>query len=355
MLEKSIFNLKKIFLVLGTACNFNCIYCVQHENKPRCKKQIKPEVMDWLDDISYQLPKRFKPTIHFYGGEPLLYKEAIHQVIDRFGDQFNYEIVSNGSHLTDEDVDYFNEHDVSFVLSNDGPNTIVTRQVDMWKDDAFVARFNRLEKRGVDAVYSAQTQDLYQLFDYIAKKSPDTPVWHEDLICNSYTDERLVNFDVSTLLASYKRMGEEFELATGLEETKLTQGALTFNRWLNSAIRSIKKPVFPQFGVCGSGKNTLTVDTEGNIYLCKNFNRKIGTVADDYDTLYEAAKELTKQLRDRNLEAKGCFDCPAFFFCKGGCPFEEASEMQKKKCVMLKTKWASVVSFIDNRLEVVQK
>lgn len=351
MIENSIYNLRKIELILGTACNFNCIYCVQHENKPRCKKQIKPELLAWLDDLAYQLPLKFKPTIHFYGGEPLLYKEAIHEVIDHCGDNFNYLVVTNGSHLTDEDVDYFNKHKVRVALSNDGPNTKITRQVDMLEDEAFVARFNRLESREVDSVFSGLNQDFYGLFDYVEAKAPRTPVSHEDLICNSQTDERLANFDIHALLQCYKRMGEDL-LVDWEKDKYTTQTAYTFNRWVKQAMVCLNNPSFPAFSMCGSGKTRLAVDTQGNVYLCKNFNKKIGTIADDYATLNANAKKVTKELRDEHLEGKGCFECTAFYFCRGGCPFEKPSDLQKKKCDAIRAKWASVVSFIDNKTEL---
>lgn len=344
--ENSIFNLKKIFLILGTACNFNCIYCIEHENKPRCKKVLHPDVIAWLDDLSYKLPEVIKPTIHFYGGEPLLYKEAIHQVIDQFGDKFRYLIVSNGAYLDDKDVEYFNEHGVAFVLSNDGAETSFTRQVDMLKDASFVERFNRLKDRAVDAVWCAVNQDLYQVYDYVQAVSPGTKVWHEELIPTEDTDERLTKMDEAVLLKSFKRMGEEFE------STKESYGSREFGRWLKEALGKLKQPAFGNFPNCGSGQRNLSIDTEGNVYLCKNFNEKIGTIKDSYEVLNARAKDKIKALRDANLEGKGCFDCPAFYFCRGGCPFEKPSERQKEKCVLIRTKWQSVVSFIDNKLTI---
>ena len=353
MIERSIFNLKKITLILGTACNFNCIYCVQHENKPRCRKTIKPEVIKWLEHIAFRLPKKFKPTLQFYGGEPLLYRDAIHQIVEHFGDDFNYALISNGSNLTKEDVGFFNANSITFVFSNDGPNTKITRQVDMFEDENFTKLFNQIEHKAIDLVYSALSQDLPNVFKHIEAKAPDTLIWPEELICNSYTDSRLVDFDKDVLLKSYKEMGEDLYTAlNSKEEVKLSNSTRIFYNWVKSVSKTINYPVFPKFGVCGSGNKALSVDTEGNIYLCKNFNEKIGTVSDSYETLYDRALELTKKLRDKNLEAKGCFDCPVFYFCKGGCPFEEASEMQKKRCEMTRAKWLSVVSFIDNKLEI---
>lgn len=351
MIPNSVYNLRKIYLLLGTACNMNCIYCVQHDAKPRFRKVMSPKVMDWLEKVAYALPLKFKPTIHFYGGEPLLYKDTIHQVIDHFGDDFKYLIVSNGTYLTDEDVEYFNKNEVEFVLSNDGPNTEVTRQFDILKDDEFVERFNRLERKGVDAVFSALNQDFYALFDHVESKSPGCSVSHEDLICNEQTDPRLVEFDIPELLKCYKRMGDDLGEDYGKTTTK-NKAADTFNRWLTEALFFLNRPEFPDFGVCGAGKSNFAVDMQGSVYLCKNFNTKIGSIDDTYETLYENAKVATKNLRDKHLEQKGCLECSAFFFCRGGCPFETPSDAQNKKCEALRAKWASVVSFIDNKTEL---
>lgn len=350
MIPNSVYNIRKIALILGTACNFNCIYCIQHDNKPRCKKQINPEVLAWLDDIAYQLPMRFKPTLHFQGGEPLLYRETIHEVVEHCKDNFNYLVISNGSNLTDEDVEFFNKHKVRFVLSHDGPNTKVTRQIDMLDDPKFIAQFNRLVHREIDGVISALNQDYYAFFNHIESKLPGAHVSHEELICNECTDPRLCNFDIPTLLKSYKQMGDELEQSWTNEQK--TIGASTFNRYLKEALSCLNHPEFPDFAPCGAGKSVLSVDTQGNVYLCKNFNVKIGTIADEYEVLYERAKEETKRLRDAYLETKGCFKCPAFFFCRGGCPFEKPSKAQRQKCEMIRTKWASVVSFIDNKTEL---
>ena len=157
MIEKSIFNVRKIFLILGTACNFNCLYCVRPKTSQDVRSRSSRKSLIGWPDLSYQLPECFEHEIYFYGGEPLLYKEGIHQVVDRFGDSFSYSIISNSTYLTDGDVDYFNQHDIEYIFSHDGPKTRVTRQIDLFEDDAFVARFNRLKKRAVEAVYSAQS------------------------------------------------------------------------------------------------------------------------------------------------------------------------------------------------------
>ena len=350
MTPNSIYNVRKIYLMLGSACNFNCVYCVQHTDKPRTKKVLKPELLAWLDDLAYRLPLKFKPTIMFYGGEPLLYKESIKAVIDHCGDNFNYCIVSNGAYLTDEDVEYYNENDVEFALSNDGRNTDKTRQVDMLQDEEFVARFKRIKRKEVAGVVSGYNQDFHDFIEYVHEKVPDVSVSYEELMTNDHMDDSVYTFDKDVLLNDYKRMGDELSVAYAGGEETMTSAI--FNKFIRQALRRLSNPQFPQYGVCGAGRSSLSLDLQGNVYLCKDFNVKIGTIADDYETLTERAKVKTKELRDAHLEAKGCFECPAFYFCRGGCPFEKPSVAQKGKCEMVRTKWASVVSFLDNRVKL---
>lgn len=352
MIKYSIFNLKRIYFLLGTACNFNCVYCVQHENKPRCKKQVNPEVLEWLEDIAYQLPKKSKPSLIFFGGEPLLYKETIHTIVDTLKDSFDYTILSNGSYLTEEDVEYFNENDITFSLSHDGPNTDKTRHIDMLLDPDFIKTFSKLKKKNCNVVFSAVSQDIQEVYNYIQDKV-DASITVEDLICNSYTKDFLVDFNQKTLLNTYYYLGTELEKFW--ENSNFSNGAKLFNTWLTIANKRLNTPEFLSHAACGTGFSNLSVDTQGKIYLCKNFNLPIGTIKDSYETLVKNGEIEVKKLLDKNLEAKNCFTCPAFYFCRGGCPFEESSETQKKKCEMLKTKWASVVSFIDNKLEIYKK
>lgn len=352
MIENSIYNIRKIFLILGTACNFDCVYCVQHENRPRCRRHISEDVIEWLEKIAYRLPLCLKPRIVFYGGEPLLYRKTIHEIVDRFRDKFFYGIISNGSELNDEDIEYFNANKVRFTFSNDGRGTPKTRQVNMFEDVDFVNRFNRLNDRSVDAVYSSVTQDLYDLAEYVEEKSPGTQLTVEDIICNSLTEDWLVEWDELKLLETYRRMGEETQNFLKNKSTEKSLTTAIWMKWVKTGISNYRNPQFPDFGVCGAGNSAISVDLEGNVYLCKNFNIRIGSVHDSYETLWSRAKDETKALRDKNLEAKGCFDCKSFFHCRGGCPFEEASDQQTRRCRMTQIRCGAIDSYIKNKLNV---
>lgn len=339
--ENSIYNLRKIYLILGTACNFNCVYCVQHANKPRCIKTIHPNVIDWLWKVSYKLPKKLKPTIVFYGGEPLLYKQAIHQVVEQFKDTFNYTIISNGSLLTSQDVEFFNENHIHYTLSHDGACTKTTRGLDILEDEKFIDNLKKINFKSIDAVWSALNQNITKTISYFQ----DIPVHFEELMTTPETPKELTDFDIDSLLKDIKYAGESLLKQPGNESRE-------FIGWLKIANNRLNKPTMPH---CACGYSELGVDTQGNIYFCKNYNEKIGTIKDSFETLHQKATELLSKLYEENVKAKGCLECPVGFFCRGGCPFEKPSERQREKCKALIAKWQSVVSFIDNKLVIKEK
>jgi len=68
-------------------------------------------------------------NVGFYGGEPLLEFPLIQRVVeycmDRFsGKELTFNITTNGTLLSDEIIRYFQVHDVSMMISLDGPKEI---------------------------------------------------------------------------------------------------------------------------------------------------------------------------------------------------------------------------------------
>jgi radical SAM protein with 4Fe4S-binding SPASM domain len=315
---------------------------MQYEDKPAHSKHLRPATINWLKRRSERVED--KECLCFFGGEPLLYRDTIHQTIDTLGDRYRYAMVSNGSLLTDEDVDYFNEHDLQYTVSHDGACTSITRKKDMLADTEFVSRFNKIKYRSVDLVSSAFNSNLDDAFNYIYEKLgyDDIVINVEELICSPSLPTELVNWDLDALAKGFNiAVDKTIEYMNTHDEPPSVnvRGVSSVIKYLRTAKKYIDNPTEFVLPRCGSGKRMLSLDPEGNFYLCKNYNLKIGTVLDDDEKLYQASVKATDQLRKKNFCDKGCPDCSAVFFCRGACPFEQASEQQKKKCETIKLKW----------------
>lgn len=130
---------RKVTLQVTQKCNFRCSYCVYsasandrqraHSLKSMSFETAKKSI-DFLVNHSRDLDFT---NIGFYGGEPLLEFELIKKCIEYSeyeleGKKVTYSITTNGSLLTDEIVEYFIKHDVSTMISLDGPKEIHDRQ-----------------------------------------------------------------------------------------------------------------------------------------------------------------------------------------------------------------------------------
>ena len=103
--------LKKITLKLGGACNLSCINChCEPSNYP-----LKDSTLNWLKDQRVS-------QIFFSGGEPLLYMEDIRRTVEFLGSGIKYKLVTNGTLLTKELVDWFNANNIAVFVSYDGAN-----------------------------------------------------------------------------------------------------------------------------------------------------------------------------------------------------------------------------------------
>ena len=72
--------IQRIFLMLGSACNLQCKYCLQHDMADNDSKKVNAPVIDWIKkQVQYQsIPIK----ITFYGGEPLVYWDAIADAVE---------------------------------------------------------------------------------------------------------------------------------------------------------------------------------------------------------------------------------------------------------------------------------
>lgn len=118
-------DLYQIDILANYTCNFKCIYCYSAEG--RSKKQIEFEKIKAVIDYLFCSGKEQKNPyiINFSGGgEPLLSFDLIKQTVNYIeqvnqGGKYIYNIglVTNGSLITSEIVDFLQEHKVDMAVS----------------------------------------------------------------------------------------------------------------------------------------------------------------------------------------------------------------------------------------------
>jgi sulfatase maturation enzyme AslB (radical SAM superfamily) len=96
---------EKLTLVVTKGCNMKCDYCYE--------KHFPEQKMDVAD--AFRHIEETDPTIiKFFGGEPLLNRRLIAQVMDSYPDKY-YEVITNGTYIDKLDEKYWKQFNVIYI------------------------------------------------------------------------------------------------------------------------------------------------------------------------------------------------------------------------------------------------
>ena len=71
--------------------------------------------------LSHAAQSKKKPSISFFGGEPLLrFDDIIRPLVKKYGDSFGWSITTNGNLLNQTTIDFCVKHNIKILLSIDG-------------------------------------------------------------------------------------------------------------------------------------------------------------------------------------------------------------------------------------------
>lgn len=314
------FNIKIVYLVLGHDCNFSCKYCIQNDEfrtqKTKKTTVVSDKVFKYLEELaSLKLPEDKKIRIFFWGGEPLLYFDAIKDVVLKTKDKFEYGTISNGALLTQEIVDFFNEHKMFLTVSNDGPNTVNTRKINILENKNFCHLFKQIKYRGVSSVISAYNQDFQALSKYIKEKVGDVNINFDLLMPSESLPQDAFNFNWEKLMDSLILMAnnvtEDILLGEKTSESKF------FSRIINKINKGTKNPKGFIGRFCEELHTCVSIDINGNILLCHNSSEKMGDTETDPIQVEHSHVRRLEEINTVGL--KNCKDCFIRQYCQGDC------------------------------------
>lgn len=322
---------------MGLSCNYSCDYCSQKfvERAPETSKKDIDEFMKKLDSLHFDEVVGLK--VEFWGGEPLVYWKTLKPLAEAIAEKFNnwktkpkFTIITNGSILTDEIIDWLMMMDFSVSISHDGPGQFV-RGPDPFDDPEQKERilgFYRMQTRlgkgiSFNAMLNSKNQSRKEIYDWFVNLTGDENViLGEGSIVDSYDEE-----GISNSLITKKEHFEFRQRAFG--ELYASQGNIGFIGQL-SKIQDLTDSILSHreskyLGQkCGmDDEHTIAIDLRGNVLTCqnvssleisKNGESHLGGNLDNFSDV-----ELKSVTHWSNR--KECPECPVLHICKGACMF----------------------------------
>ena len=315
---------------LGLSCNYACSYCSQ-------AFQIADATVSKLADVEHFLTQLYgwisdaPERIELWGGEPFLFWAKIKPLVPALAVRFptaRFSIITNGSLLDREKLDFIAAHDIAITISHEGPSQHL-RGPDPFDDpdkrrwiEALLAE--RPGRTGFNAVLTGQHHDLRALKARFAERvGPDIFVGLEGVV-NVY--------DAATAIGTGRFESAELNSLTRSIFEALVEdlNAFGLGERINEFYAAIqrRRPIEALGQKCGmDSPDAIAVDLRGNVMTCQDTGakgiHKIGHV-DDFSAI---ALDTATHFAFR----EECMSCPVVQLCKGSCMFLDG-EFFKQSC-----------------------
>jgi len=322
---------------MGLSCNYSCDYCSQKfvERAPETSKKDIDAFLKKLEVLEFDETRGLK--IEFWGGEPFVYWKTMKPLAVALRDKFkswkvkpHFSVITNGSILSDEIIDWLMMMDFSVGISHDGPGQSV-RGPDPFEDEEHKERvlgFYRMMKRlkkgiSFNAMMNSKNRSRKEVYDWFVKFTGDPNViLGEGGIVDAYDEDGITN--------SLQTKKEHFEYRRqAFKDIYVTNGRIGFSGIMNKVdqfIASVLRHDDAKYvgQKCGmDDEHTMAIDLRGNVLTCQNVSavetskngesHKGGTL-DDYDNV---ALRTSTHWSNR----KECSSCPVLHLCRGACMF----------------------------------
>ncbi len=342
--EKYKSHLKILLLNITEQCNLRCKYCVysgtyiyerchSHRSMPN---EIIRKALEFHLSHSSASKDRF---IDFYGGEPLIAFDKIRNTVHMFNHynrqklKYKFYLVTNGTLLNNDIIDFFIKNDFYLEISLDGPKHIHDKYrisangsptfANIMKNLSLIQKQNDKYYNG-HVVFSSTFAPGGNVFDV------DEFFSKNDLVMNHSIKFNYVNpFDTNFLkivgpfnnVSSKQHLKLKENYISALINNKnptmieraIFEKSLTKIHWRDIRdLRETGNSISPN-GMCLPGVQRLFVDTDGNFYPCERVGKagNIGNVEHGFD--FNKINELLGNYVTHST--KECLGCWAVRLC----------------------------------------
>lgn len=353
--------LRMLTLQVTQQCNLRCKYCAYsggYDNRVHSNKKLSFENakkgINFLFEHSYNSEQ---VAVGFYGGEPLLEFELIKKCIEYSeanseGKKLEFTMTTNGTLLNKTVVEYLCLHNVSLVISLDGPKNVHDKnRIFAGKD---IGSFDTVIKNVEDIKKEFPEYSKKIIFSIVIDPLNDFSCVNEFFTTyDTIKDLQTLPSMISENYSNHEiKKSNDFSAKYGYEMFKVLLSKLGR---LNSACSSVlleryymqlksklyedrltRADSLPEKGhpggPCVPGGHRLFMDINGFLYPCERVSEasdvmRIGHVDSGFDV-----EKCLKLMNVGKITEEECKNCWAFRFCTSCCATaDNLTELSAKK------------------------
>lgn len=329
---------RRIQLLMAQGCNLGCRYCYAWRNGSNQLSTLMPwdTAKQSIDYLVERSAHRTELHITFFGGEPLLNWEILVRAVDyaklrgrETGKTFVFEVITNGTLLTEERANFLADNNFILMVSIDGwkemhdynrptlgePSTYETIVKNaLYVNNLYKSRGMRPIK--IRANLTHKFQDYFSVFQHLRSigfervaVAPIEPLPHGDQSPSAMTEDDMDRhaeiFQEKALEILHKIGGKD-------EITEM-------EREIISDYAGDRNPQGLKGLICGVGRNTSCVDHKGNIYPCHRYEGMSAFVIGNVYTGHDEEKTMRYYRMVNGNATDRCHSCWIRDYCAGGC------------------------------------
>ena len=325
--------LSTIVLNVNTGCNLSCSYCYKED----LATPAKGEKMDFetatasIELLLREGTARERINVVFFGGEPLSNLPLIKRVVEyterrcmEENKTVDFSLTTNATLLTEEIIDYLNEHKFGISISMDGPQAMHDRHrltvggkgtytTVSQKAKMLLSRY-QARPIGARVTLTAGNIDVVAIHEHLVDELGFYEAGYAPVTANQIDAFNLKGDELKTLFSNMKVLGRRY-LEAALQGRNI--GFSNMHQLMSDLHQGARKTL-----PCGAGVGLLAVDNEGELNLCHRFTGSdlptYGNVEQGIDKAQLSA--FLASAADRTGTA--CETCQIRNLCAGGCYHE---------------------------------
>ena len=320
-----------VYIFPTLLCNLKCDYCYIYNQKQialnsRTELNMNEMIIDTFLNkyIKYLNSQKIAEAhLQFYGGEPLcnwpIVKYCIAEAKKVF--PFEFSIITNGTLLTEEMMDYFEKYDIGLGVSLDGLKEVTD--------------IHRRFKVGETSVYDTVLANIKKLTQRKIRLALSVTVTEELLAHRAEVLDNLsklgvnnINYNLLHTHVFEPNIFQHYSDATDFlieSHNKLHNLKISDDR-ISRKIRSFVEGTF-YFADCEAfSANQVVLWPGGDMSVCQSeFNKQRIHLGNITTNTFEDIANNKKRLNIKNklpIFNEGCIDCPYISLCGGGCALQ---------------------------------